>query len=128
MQKIVKKQDYRYDILIHVHVHGYARDFGWIYAKFREIRVFYFRASLRLANAKNAEEKSQVRIVFERSAGRERRGEKRFGSSGEFLRSPYTTLGSTGSDKAVSSACNDIGPSEISAIFPSLKFPGEAQR
>lgn len=48
---------------VYVHMCG----FGRIYAKFCEIRVLYFRASLRLANAKNAEEKSQMRIVFKKS-------------------------------------------------------------
>lgn len=57
-----------------VYVHVHVRDFNRIYAKFREIWILYFRASLCSADAKNAEEKSQVRIVFKRSVGRERRG------------------------------------------------------
>lgn len=78
---------------VHTHTHAYTRrQTRCIYANFREIRVLYFRASLRPVDAKSAEEKSQVRIVFERSAGGEKRRGKRFGSLGEFLRSPYTTL------------------------------------
>ena len=73
----------------------------WIYAKFREIRVFYFRASLHPVDAKNAEQKSQVRIVFERSVKKEKMREERSGSSGKFLRSPYTTSESIGFDKGL---------------------------
>jgi len=96
-------------LLIRMYSCIYVRDLNWIYAKFHEIRLLYFRASLRPADAKNAEEKSQVRIVFERSVGRERRWKlrkKRSGSSGKFLRSPYTTSESTGFDKGVSSVCS----------------------
>lgn len=42
---------------------------------------------------------------FREIRGKGKTGKKRFGSSGEFLCSPYMTLGSTGSDKGDSSVC-----------------------
>lgn len=64
----IQKHTYIYIICIYIvtyiHIYfTYKMSTEWKHVKFRKIRVLY--TSLRLVDAKNAEEKSQVRIVYE---------------------------------------------------------------
>lgn len=109
--------DYYHDIFIRIR--SCTCDFGYM-RNFMKFEFFIFVLTFRQCEKRRRKISSAHR--FREIRGKGKAGEERFRSSGEFLRSPYTTPGSTRSDKRVSSVCL-ISVFQKFRPFFHLKFP-----